>query len=179
VSGVVSGAWLLLILVVSVQIKSLYYYTTRQSYVRSHQGRAGKGMHVLTIIMKETGGVHLENISTGNENSTSMFVMRDLTAFGERSTPCPHVKHGDEWGEPSECDKGDNCSYCHTRTEQQFHPEIYKSTKCYDVLQTKSCPRGPFCAFAHREEEMKCAKDLPDEDDDLVAFSSLSAPKVE
>jgi hypothetical protein len=96
-----------------------------------------------------------------------------------RSTPCPHVKHGDEWGEPSECDKGDNCSYCHTRTEQQFHPEIYKSTKCYDVLQTKSCPRGPFCAFAHREEEMKCAKDLPDEDDDLVAFSSLSAPKVE
>ena len=41
-----------------------------------------------------------------------------------RSTPCPHVKHGDEWGEPTNCDSGDNCPYCHTRTEQQFHPEV-------------------------------------------------------
>lgn len=41
-----------------------------------------------------------------------------------RSTPCPHVKHGDEWGEPTNCDSGDGCPYCHTRTEQQFHPEV-------------------------------------------------------
>ncbi|EDO48025.1 predicted protein, partial [Nematostella vectensis] len=66
-----------------------------------------------------------------------------------RSTPCPHVKHSDEWGEPSNCESGDNCPYCHTRTEQQFHPEIYKSTKCNDMQQTGYCPRGPFCAFAH------------------------------
>eukprot|EP00118_Oscarella_pearsei_P010194 m.61516 g.61516 ORF g.61516 m.61516 type:complete len:159 (+) comp35015_c0_seq2:636-1112(+) len=71
-----------------------------------------------------------------------------------RSTPCPNVKHGDEWCEPNDCEKGDHCCYCHTRTEQQFHPEIYKSTKCYDMLQTKSCPRGPFCAFAHREGDL-------------------------
>ncbi|CAA9999759.1 unnamed protein product [Nesidiocoris tenuis] len=66
-----------------------------------------------------------------------------------RSTPCPNVKHGDEWGEPTNCENGDNCSYCHTRTEQQFHPEIYKSTKCNDVQSAGYCPRGVFCAFAH------------------------------
>ncbi|TRY86262.1 hypothetical protein DNTS_015835 [Danionella cerebrum] len=67
------------------------------------------------------------------------------------STPCPSVKHGDEWGEPSKCESGDSCQYCHSRTEQQFHPEIYKSTKCNDMRQTGYCPRGPFCAFAHVE----------------------------
>lgn len=41
-----------------------------------------------------------------------------------RSTPCPHVKHSDEWGEPTSCESADNCPYCHTRTEQQFHPEV-------------------------------------------------------
>ncbi|KAJ8344632.1 hypothetical protein SKAU_G00288250 [Synaphobranchus kaupii] len=35
--------------------------------------------------------------------------------------------------------------------QQQFHPEIYKSTKCNDMRQTGYCPRGPFCAFAHVE----------------------------
>lgn len=61
------------------------------------------------------------------------------------------MKHGEEWGEPSNCESGDNCQYCHTRTEQQFHPEIYKSTKCNDVQQAGYCPRSVFCAFAHVE----------------------------
>ena len=39
------------------------------------------------------------------------------------------------------------------RTEQQFHPEIYKSTKCNDIQNTSYCPRGAFCAFAHLEQE--------------------------
>ncbi|XP_041085454.1 putative E3 ubiquitin-protein ligase UNKL [Polyodon spathula] len=76
---------------------------------------------------------------------------RNPRKFKYRSTPCPNVKHGDEWGEPSKCDSGDQCQYCHSRTEQQFHPEIYKSTKCNDMRQTGYCPRGPFCAFAHVE----------------------------
>ena len=71
-----------------------------------------------------------------------------------RSTPCPNVKLNDEWGDPIHCEQGDSCPYCHTRTEQQFHPEIYKSTKCNDVQQTGYCPRGPFCAFAHDESEL-------------------------
>lgn len=29
--------------------------------------------------------------------------------------------------------------------------QIYKSTKCNDMQQSGSCPRGPFCAFAHIE----------------------------
>jgi len=65
------------------------------------------------------------------------------------------VKHGDEWGEPNNCDSGDQCAYCHTRTEQQFHPEIYKSTKCNDIQTTGYCPRGVFCAFAHVERKLK------------------------
>ncbi|XP_010011168.1 PREDICTED: putative E3 ubiquitin-protein ligase UNKL, partial [Nestor notabilis] len=76
---------------------------------------------------------------------------RNPRKFKYRSTPCPNVKHADEWGEPSRCESGDSCQYCHSRTEQQFHPEIYKSTKCNDMRQTGYCPRGPFCAFAHVE----------------------------
>uniref|UniRef100_A0AAY3ZXR8 C3H1-type domain-containing protein n=1 Tax=Denticeps clupeoides TaxID=299321 RepID=A0AAY3ZXR8_9TELE len=70
-----------------------------------------------------------------------------------RALPCPAVKHSDEWGDPSKCESGEGCQYCHTRTEQQFHPEIYKSTKCNDMQQCGSCPRGPFCAFAHLESK--------------------------
>ncbi|XP_021574385.1 putative E3 ubiquitin-protein ligase UNKL [Carlito syrichta] len=84
---------------------------------------------------------------------------RNPRRFQYRSTPCPSVKHGDEWGEPSRCDGGDSCQYCHSRTEQQFHPEIYKSTKCNDMRQTGYCPRGPFCAFAHIEKGLGMASD--------------------
>ncbi|XP_036861526.1 putative E3 ubiquitin-protein ligase UNKL isoform X4 [Manis javanica] len=91
---------------------------------------------------------------------------RDPRRFQYRSTPCPSVKLGDEWGEPSRCDSGDSCLYCHSRTEQQFHPEIYKSTRCNDMRQTGLCPRGPFCAFAHVEKSLGTAngwgcRDLP------------------
>ncbi|CAB0041480.1 unnamed protein product [Trichogramma brassicae] len=79
---------------------------------------------------------------------------RSPRKYKYRSTPCPNVKHGEEWGEPSNCEQGDNCVYCHTRTEQQFHPEIYKSTKCNDVQQAGYCPRGVFCAFAHVDPVM-------------------------
>uniref|UniRef100_A0A8C2YAC2 Unk like zinc finger n=1 Tax=Coturnix japonica TaxID=93934 RepID=A0A8C2YAC2_COTJA len=79
---------------------------------------------------------------------------RSPRTFKYRSTPCPSVKHADEWGEPSRCESGDSCQYCHSRTEQQFHPEIYKSTKCNDMRQTGYCPRGPFCAFAHGESNV-------------------------
>ncbi|KAL1116016.1 hypothetical protein AAG570_005511 [Ranatra chinensis] len=85
---------------------------------------------------------------------------RSPRKFKYRSTPCPNVKHGDEWGEPSNCENGDICSYCHTRTEQQFHPEIYKSTKCNDVQTAGYCPRGVFCAFAHVDQEMSIAREL-------------------
>jgi len=85
---------------------------------------------------------------------------RNPSIFKYKSTPCPHVKQSDEWIDPTVCDAGDSCKYCHTRTEQQFHPEIYKSTKCNDVSVTSYCPRGPFCAFAHIEQELKSYRDF-------------------
>uniref|UniRef100_A0A8D9A931 RING finger protein unkempt n=2 Tax=Cacopsylla melanoneura TaxID=428564 RepID=A0A8D9A931_9HEMI len=88
---------------------------------------------------------------------------RSPHTFKYRSTPCPNVKHGDEWGEPANCESGDLCQYCHTRTEQQFHPEIYKSTKCNDVQQAGYCPRGVFCAFAHVDTEMANAREMQGE----------------
>ncbi|KFP20674.1 RING finger protein unkempt, partial [Egretta garzetta] len=93
---------------------------------------------------------------------------RNPRKFKYRSTPCPSVKHADEWGEPSRCESGDSCQYCHSRTEQQFHPEIYKSTKCNDMRQTGYCPRGPFCAFAHVEITVSC----------LLQISCSSSPTV-
>jgi len=80
--------------------------------------------------------------------------------FKYRSTPCPSVKQADEWGDPSNCESGDNCHYCHTRTEQQFHPEIYKSTKCNDISVNGYCPRSIFCAFGHNDQEMNAERDL-------------------
>ncbi|EPB71177.1 hypothetical protein ANCCEY_09736 [Ancylostoma ceylanicum] len=71
-----------------------------------------------------------------------------------RSTPCPAAKTVDEWLDPELCEAGDSCQYCHTRTEQQFHPEIYKSTKCNDMLEHGYCPRAVFCAFAHHDSEL-------------------------
>ncbi|VVC99161.1 unnamed protein product [Leptidea sinapis] len=86
---------------------------------------------------------------------------RSPRKYKYRSTPCPNVKHGEEWGEPSNCEAGDACGYCHTRTEQQFHPEIYKSTKCNDVQQAGYCPRGLFCAFAHVEpDDLMSTRDM-------------------
>uniref|UniRef100_A0AAQ4Q0S8 Unk like zinc finger n=1 Tax=Gasterosteus aculeatus aculeatus TaxID=481459 RepID=A0AAQ4Q0S8_GASAC len=70
---------------------------------------------------------------------------RNPRKFKYRSTPCPNVKHGDEWGEPSKCESGDCCQYCHSRTEQQFHPEVRGFNKINIMCN------GPFCAFAHVE----------------------------
>jgi E3 ubiquitin-protein ligase UNKL len=49
---------------------------------------------------------------------------RNPNIYKYRSTPCPNVKQGDDWLEPTVCENGDNCKYCHSRTEQQFHPEV-------------------------------------------------------
>lgn len=78
---------------------------------------------------------------------------RPPALYKYRSTPCPAAKAGDEWLEPEQCENGSECGYCHTRTEQQFHPEIYKSTKCNDMLEHGYCPRAVFCAFAHHDSE--------------------------
>ncbi|RUS82073.1 hypothetical protein EGW08_010150 [Elysia chlorotica] len=105
---------------------------------------------------------------------------RSPKLYKYRSTPCPNVKHSDEWGDPAQCENGDNCSYCHTRTEQQFHPEIYKSTKCNDMVQTNCCPRGAFCAFAHVEQEITSVRDvLSLSNNSLAAFVTNVLPSMD
>ncbi|XP_060028635.1 putative E3 ubiquitin-protein ligase UNKL isoform X3 [Erinaceus europaeus] len=98
---------------------------------------------------------------------------RNPRTFPYRSTPCPSVKQDDEWGEPSRCESGDRCLFCHSRTEQQFHPEIYKSSQCKDVHQTGHCPRGPFCTFAHTDKSPRTASDWGCRD--LPPLSSTAA----
>lgn len=85
---------------------------------------------------------------------------RSPKKFKYRSTPCPSVKPADEWGDPTVCDQADSCQFCHSRTEQQFHPEIYKSTRCNDIQQSGYCPRAAFCAFAHVDQESVCVREL-------------------
>ncbi|XP_074960590.1 putative E3 ubiquitin-protein ligase UNKL isoform X9 [Phalacrocorax aristotelis] len=74
---------------------------------------------------------------------------RNPRKFKYRSTPCPSVKHADEWGEPSRCESGDSCQYCHSRTEQQFHPEISCSSSPTVTSSSGSSsslsPLGPLC----------------------------------
>jgi hypothetical protein len=98
---------------------------------------------------------------------------RSPKKFKYRSTPCPNVKSGDEWGDPVSCEAGDGCQYCHTRTEQQFHPEIYKSTKCNDIQNTSYCPRGAFCAFAHVEQETVSLESPPTEQNNGHSLSEI------
>ncbi|CAF0794828.1 unnamed protein product [Didymodactylos carnosus] len=102
---------------------------------------------------------------------------RNPSIFKYKSTPCPHVKQSDEWMDSTACESGDNCKYCHTRTEQQFHPEIYKSTKCNDVSVTGYCPRGPFCAFAHIEQELKAYRDFDHFTNELPLSSFIPIPE--
>lgn len=54
---------------------------------------------------------------------------RNPSLYKYRSTPCPNVKQGDDWLEPTVCENGDLCKYCHSRTEQQFHPEVSSEQK--------------------------------------------------
>uniref|UniRef100_A0A3Q3EBG1 Unk zinc finger n=1 Tax=Hippocampus comes TaxID=109280 RepID=A0A3Q3EBG1_HIPCM len=49
-----------------------------------------------------------------------------------RSLPCPAVKLSEEWGDPSKCECAEGCQYCHTRTEQQFHPEVCLQIKEFE-----------------------------------------------
>ncbi len=42
------------------------------------------------------------------------------------------MKQSDEWIDPTVCETGDSCKYCHTRTEQQFHPEVNCNSVSWD-----------------------------------------------
>ncbi|XP_035703266.1 uncharacterized protein LOC118434277 isoform X1 [Folsomia candida] len=79
---------------------------------------------------------------------------RSFDIYSYTSQACEHVKLGEEWKDSTNCPNKDECTKCHTRMEQQFHPEVYKKMQCKD-LQTGACPRGTFCAFAHNDFEIQ------------------------
>lgn len=132
----------------------MFLKTTRRNRAESLHVSVGKDMPVLNITTRETGADLRNALNTGNVKHISPYVKHNSTYIRISSTPCPSAKHGEEWGDPSGCENGDACQYCHTRTEQQFHPEIYKSTKCHDMQLNSYCPRGAFCAFAHGDCEV-------------------------
>ena len=132
----------------------MYYQITKRNLVKDHPDYVDKVTPAPSITTVKTKEEVLGNLNIGECGRKASY--KRVSIEISRSTPCPNVKHGEEWGEPGNCDAGDLCSYCHTRTEQQFHPEIYKSTKCNDVQQSGYCPRGVFCAFAHVERKYAC-----------------------
>ncbi|KAM9013252.1 putative E3 ubiquitin-protein ligase UNKL isoform 6-T7 [Ara ararauna] len=87
---------------------------------------------------------------------------RNPRKFKYRSTPCPSVKHADEWGEPSRCESGDSCPYCHSRTEQQFHPEISCSSSPTVTSSSGSSsslsPLGPLCRQRSLANGVSCSE---------------------
>lgn len=131
-----------------VQTRSTYCPATRRKHVANQPVCAVRDTPVPTSTMQRTDEDHQPLSSIGWLPIDGLLVANICCC---RSTPCPNAKHSDEWVDADCCEHGEECAYCHSRTEQQFHPEIYKSTKCNDMLQHGYCPRGPFCAFAHND----------------------------
>lgn len=74
---------------------------------------------------------------------------------------CKIMRDGDDdWKSAAICHKGNECTFCHTRTEQQFHIDIYKSSKCKDIAENGHCPRGIYCAFSHSDMEVQMVKSI-------------------
>ncbi|EFO96162.1 hypothetical protein CRE_14465 [Caenorhabditis remanei] len=101
--------------------------------------------------------------------------------YNYRSTPCPAVKIGAEWSnDPDVCHAGDSCGYCHSRTEQQFHEDFYKTSRCNDMLEHGFCPRHYFCAFAHsdlEEQGVRSARKKPKHETCRINFERTEQPR--
>jgi hypothetical protein len=94
----------------------------KQNHVNVPHVYVDKVMPVRNIIIPVIVDVIHQYLNTSNHNRR--LNLNNLKNDICRSTPCPHVKQSDEWIDPTVCEVGDSCKYCHTRTEQQFHPEV-------------------------------------------------------
>jgi len=53
------------------------------------------------------------------------------------------------------CPQGENCTYCHNRVEEFYHPDKYKAKFCSCFTKQNSiCEYGEYCSFAHSEAEI-------------------------
>lgn len=115
-----------------LKIRITFSHITKLNRVNVHRDFVDKVMRVLNITIRviDVEIRRFSNTSSKKKETKSYFV--DFDFFSFRSTPCPHVKQSDEWIDPTVCDAGDSCKCCHTRTEQQFHPEVkMKTTKIF------------------------------------------------
>jgi hypothetical protein len=99
----------------------MYWQIIKLNHVNVLHVSVDKDMLVLNII------IHVIDVEIHRYINTSKYKNKLILSIENlyfRSTPCPHVKQSDEWIDPTVCEAGDNCKYCHTRTEQQFHPEV-------------------------------------------------------
>jgi len=99
----------------------MYLQIIKPNHVNVLHVSVDKAMLVLNIIIPVIVVVIRQYLNT-SKSETKELSFKNLHY---RSTPCPHVKQSDEWIDPTICESGDSCKYCHTRTEQQFHPEVY------------------------------------------------------
>lgn len=121
--------------------------TTRQSSVKNLLVFVVKVTLVHTTTTAKTGGGAPTNTNTGAlfYSICSFYLTADTCQQGSlavccfhRALPCPAVKQSEEWGDPSKCEGAEGCQYCHTRTEQQFHPEVCMFLQ---IFQSNSRPK--------------------------------------
>lgn len=116
---------------------------TRPSSVKNLLVFVVKDTPVHTTITAKTGGGAHTNTNTGAllYHLWLLFycshILTEQFHCFHRALPCPAVKQSEEWGDPSKCEGAEGCQYCHTRTEQQFHPEV-----CMLFRGLTSCWRG-------------------------------------
>uniref|UniRef100_A0A8C8J8A1 C3H1-type domain-containing protein n=1 Tax=Oncorhynchus tshawytscha TaxID=74940 RepID=A0A8C8J8A1_ONCTS len=102
-----------------------------------------------------------------------------------RALPCPAVKHSEEWGDPSKCEGEEGCQYCHTRSEQQFHPEVPLAGLCQLTPFTRDrtlcsvtvCLMFP-SRFINPPSVMTCSSvaAAPEAPSDLLVFLPVGSP---
>ena len=102
----------------------MFWRIIKQNRVNVHHVYVDKVMLVHNIIILVIDDVILQYLNTSHFFLKKQILFLKIIFVLSRSTPCPHVKQSDEWIDPTVCESGDSCKYCHTRTEQQFHPEV-------------------------------------------------------
>jgi 3D (Asp-Asp-Asp) domain-containing protein len=72
-------------------------------------------------------------------------VRRDPRVFNYGSKICSFFSEGS-------CQKGDQCSFAHSKAEVQFHPKVYKTQACNRYPGSRPCA-NKLCAFYHIFED--------------------------
>eukprot|EP00475_Leptophrys_vorax_P042216 TRINITY_DN7959_c0_g1_i1.p1 TRINITY_DN7959_c0_g1~~TRINITY_DN7959_c0_g1_i1.p1 ORF type:complete len:764 (-),score=184.81 TRINITY_DN7959_c0_g1_i1:144-2435(-) len=93
-------------------------------------------------------------------------VRRDPRVFNYGSKLCSFYSEGS-------CQKGDQCSFAHSKTEVQFHPKVYKTQACNRYAGSRYCG-NKLCAFYHVfDDGSDDSRKLPDSQLDALSPGSL------